>query len=330
MSAQGLGSRAIIGQFYDRLETTLGAGWALKIGSYFRSDQMSEDYRWLGMAPAMREWVGGRLAKGLRSQNYVILNKPYEATLEVLVDEMRRDKTGQIMVRVNELADRTADHWESLLSTLILNGAATVCYDGQYFFDTDHSEGDSGTQSNSITVTLSTLPIVAGPDKGTPHAPSAEQFRHAIMKAVQQIYGFKDDQGEPINGRARSFLIMVPVAAWDVAASAVSLPNLAMGESNLLPALARSQGLSFEVVPNPRLDSAWGLAGSPEQIEFAVFRADGNVKPFLLQEEKGVVMEAIAEGSEYAFLNKRYLYGVDAMRNVGYGMWNHACKVILA
>jgi hypothetical protein len=48
--------------------------------------------------------------------------KHFEGTLELAVRDMRRDKTGQIMVRVNDLADRTNAHWASLLSTLILNG----------------------------------------------------------------------------------------------------------------------------------------------------------------------------------------------------------------
>ena len=48
-------------------------------------------------------------------------------------------------------ADRTVSHWASLLSTLIVNGESATCYDEQYFFDTDHSEGESGTQSNVIS-----------------------------------------------------------------------------------------------------------------------------------------------------------------------------------
>src|ERR1051325_2608810 len=75
-----------------------------------------------------------------------IVNKTWESTIRIDADEQRRDKTGQIMVRVNELARRVATHPNKLLSTLISSGASSACYDGQYFFDTDHSEGDSGTQ----------------------------------------------------------------------------------------------------------------------------------------------------------------------------------------
>src|SRR4051812_19004368 len=133
MSAQGLSSRAIIGSFYARLEQNPGLEWINGVSMRFQSDQPSETYKWLGQVPQMREWIGGRNPKGFRENGITIENKHYEATLEILVKEMRRDKTGQVMVRVNELADRTNDHWAKLLSTLILNGASTVCYDGQYF-----------------------------------------------------------------------------------------------------------------------------------------------------------------------------------------------------
>ena len=42
-----------------------------------------------------------------------------------------------------------------LINAALLAGESTVCFDGQYFFDTDHSEGDSGSQSNDITFDIS-------------------------------------------------------------------------------------------------------------------------------------------------------------------------------
>ena len=136
--------RQIIGEFFMRLEQAIGASWVGAISNYFPSDQAIEEYAWLGMPPAMREWIGGRDAKGLPEYDFTIRNKHYEATLDFLLRDLRRDKTGQIMVRIAELAQRSGAHWASLLSTLILAGASTDCYDGQYFFDDDHSEGSSG------------------------------------------------------------------------------------------------------------------------------------------------------------------------------------------
>jgi phage major head subunit gpT-like protein len=134
----------------------------------------------------MREWIGGRQAKGFTGQGVTIVNKHYEATIEVQKKDARRDKTGQINARISEFADRAQTHWSSLLSTLLLNGAATVCYDGQYFFDTDHSEGSSGTQSNKITVDISTLPAQV---HGSVTAPSIEEMQQTILAGITQILG---------------------------------------------------------------------------------------------------------------------------------------------
>jgi len=64
MGAKSLGSRAIIGEFYATLEQDIGKGWIDGVSRLFQSDQESETYNWLGMSPAMREWIGGRQPRG--------------------------------------------------------------------------------------------------------------------------------------------------------------------------------------------------------------------------------------------------------------------------
>lgn len=316
MSAnKGLSSRAIIGEFYRRLETAQSQAWVTDIGMLFRSDQESETYKWLGMAPAMREWVGGRHAKGFRENGITIENKKFEATLEVPVDWLRRDKTGQLMVRIDDLARRTVTHWGSLASTLIAAGEAAACYDGQFFFDTDHAEGSSGTQSNDLSVDISAVPAAV---HGTTTDPSPEEVRAMVLAAVQAILGFKDDQGEPMNELARQFLVMVPTPYFTAAAAALSNPMLGGGDTNVMTNL---DGYGFRLAVNPRL--SWTT-------KLAVFRTDGSAKPIILQEEEGVTVSAVAEGSELEFHEDLHRYGVKAIRNVGYGFWQHACLVTAA
>lgn len=310
MSAISLSSRAIIGSFYDRLNVVTGNSWFDPISMMFTSDMESETYKWLGNAPAMRQWVGGRQAKGFRENGLTITNLHYEATMEVLVREARRDKTGQVMVRINEMADRAQSHWASLLSTLIINGETTACYDGQYFFDTDHSEGSSGTLSNDITVDISTLPTVV---HGSTTAPSVEELQGTVIQAAQAMYGFKDDVGEPMNEGARSFLVMVPVSMWATAQAAFRQSLSQSGMTNPVMVL---DGINFAIAPNPRL--TW-------TDKLAVFRTDGSVKPFIRQEEAPLMIKSKAEGSEYEFDNDAWQFGIDTWRNVGYGYWQHAC-----
>lgn len=315
MDQQLLSSRAIMGMYFARLETDPGMGWMDGVANLFGSDQASETYNFLGQSPAMREWIGGRQAKGFSGQGITIVNKHYEATLEVRKVDARRDKTGQLTARVNEFTDRAQTHWASLLSTLLINAPSTVCYDGQYYFDTDHSEGSSGTQDNDITVDISALPAAV---HGVVTAPSVEEMQQSILKAIAQILSFKDDRGEPMNENARRFVVIVPVSLYLVAVAACSTLVTAALQQNLNPNIVA--GLNVDVQMNARL--TWTDS-------FAVFRTDSPIKGFIRQTEQDVELKAKAEGSEFEFDNDAWQFGIDAWRGVGYGYWQRACYVTM-
>lgn len=316
MGIDKLTSRAVIGRFYKTLQAANGMEWINQISNYFTSDQASEEYAWLGQSPVMREWVGGRQAKGFTENSLTIANKHFEATLEVLVRDMRRDKSGQVMARIDDLARRTNSHWAKLLSTLIINGEATACYDGQYFFDTDHSEGDSGTQSNDISVDISGLPVGTA---GTTTAPAVAEMQFVIAQAIQAIVGFKDDQGEPMNEDASRFVVMAPVSLMNPVLQAVATPVQVAETQSALTAL--KQDFSIGAVINPRL--TWTT-------KVCVFRTDSAIKSLIRQEETGVSLKAKAEGSEFEFDNDAHQYGVDTWRNVAYGYWQNCCLATMA
>ena len=176
MGVKALSSRAIIGKFFAALQGYMGSSWIDLLSMHFDSDQESETYKWLGQVPAMREFIGGKNAKGFTDNGITIVNKEFEATLAIKERWMRLDKTGQALIRIAELAQRAGEHWGKLLSTLITNGTGStsgLCYDGQYFFDTDHSEGDSGTQKNLLVDTLVPALDVVLETKPTPSEPTS-------------------------------------------------------------------------------------------------------------------------------------------------------------
>jgi phage major head subunit gpT-like protein len=308
---QQYSSRAIIGSFYATLQDSPPPAWINRLAMTMRSDQPSEDYKWLGMTPALREWAGGRQAKGFTSNGITVRNKVFEASLEADVDDLRRDKTGQFRTRIDELAVRANQHPAKLLSTLIINGESTACYDGQYFFDTDHSEGDSGTQSNDLTFDISD-----NSTGGTATAPSAATIQGAVLAAIQAILGFKDNQGEPMNEGALAFDVMVPTTFMAATIAALRAPLIGGGNSNILT----QPDFTLTPVVNPRL--TWTT-------KLAVFRADGQVKPFINQIEQDPQVRAIAEGSELEIRERKHLYTVDRIGDVAYGYWQHACLVTL-
>jgi len=307
-------SRSVVGRFYRTLEQNVGASWMNGVSMEFNSDQASENYAWLGQVPGMREWIGGRQPKGLTENGITIANKHYEGTLEVQLRDLRRDKTGQVNVRIDEFAVRANTHWASLLSRLIINGESTACYDGQFFFDTDHQEGDSPSQSNDLDIDISTLPTAV---HGSVSAPSVGEFAAALMLAIQALTGFKDDRGEPMNEDAQTFLVMVPTSLYAVALAAVSLPMVDNGNANIVPGIPN---FKIQVAQNARL--TWAD-------KFAVYRTDGRVKPFIRQQETPVSLKVKGEGSEFEFDYDAWQFGLDTWRNVGYGYWQHAVLVTM-
>lgn len=296
-----LTSRAIVGEIYNRL-TQGDESWVMRYAMKVPSRQAIETYGWLGMVPMMREWIGGRDPKKVREFTWAIANKDYEGTLEILVSELRRDASGQLMIRIAEFARRALSHPAKLASARIIAGESTACYDGQYFFHTAHSEGDSGAQDNDLTSAAAT---------GT--TPTVQEMRDAILGTITAILSFKDDQGEPMNEGARAFEVMVPPLYWSTALSAIGLPVLGGGEVNVL---ANMDGFSIKPVMNTRL--TWTT-------KFATFRTDGETKPFILQEEVPLEVAAVAEGSQLEFTDKKHWYGVNWSGALDYGFWQHAC-----
>lgn len=312
MGYQLLDDKNIRSEFFKAYSVEEAGTWARKIGMLLGSDGAEELYRWLGGSPLMREWVGGRLEKGMGDEVFRIRNKSFEATLVALTDDMRRDKTGQLKIRIQELAARAAVHWEKILTDLILTAETALCYDGQAFFDTDHVSGDSGTQNNDLTLTQ-----VPAADVVLKTAPTAEEMVDIILEIIQHMYGFKDDVGEPINQNAKAFQVMVPTTFMAATLKALSAQFLSNGITN--PLLASN--FKIEALVNPRL--TW-------TDKFAMFRSDARMKPFILQEEYGIKTGHLGAGSDEEFKNKRHLWGIETSRNVGFGVWQGSALVTLS
>jgi phage major head subunit gpT-like protein len=57
-----------------------------------------------------------------------------------------------------------------------------------------------------------------------------------------------------------------------------------------------------------------------------MFRTDGELKPFILQQEQDIEYNLLGRGSDYYFENKAIKLGVNASRGAGYGLWEHALQ----
>lgn len=328
MTAPIITEREVLGMFYERLQQSPGVGYVDPICTpIIRSDQDSETYPWIGQVPQLSAKGGSKKFDQLGTTEWALKNVEYQGGIAFPKKHVLYEKTDQIMIRVSELAQRTQAHWAVLVGALLIAAEATACYDGQYFFDTDHNEGDSGAQSNDIGFSLATAPTSVS---GTPTQPSAGEMVFAIMAGVEQILSLKDDKGEYCNEEKTEFLVLTGIPLLTNALGALRNRSLEAGDANLL---IEQDSYRLRLQSTPRLN-AWTS-------KFAVFATQGDQKPILRQQRvpnqsegtydlDGLSIETLWLGSEHCKLNDECLMSVETERAAGYGDWKKAVLVTLS
>lgn len=115
-----------------------------RIATEVKSTTGEEKYAWLGKSTKFREWIGDRQYQNLKLHDYTIKNKTFENTVTVSRDDIDDDKYGVYNMPMQMLGEDAALHPDELVFTLLKNGFAGKCYDGQPFFDADHPVGPTG------------------------------------------------------------------------------------------------------------------------------------------------------------------------------------------
>lgn len=110
-----------------------------KIATVLTSISAEEVHGWIGNFPGMREWVGDRHIGNPEAFSYNIKNRTFESTFAVSREDIEDDKIGMYSPTATQIGELAKTHPDELLFELLKNGFARRCYDGQYFFDTDHS-----------------------------------------------------------------------------------------------------------------------------------------------------------------------------------------------
>lgn len=253
---------------------------------------------WLGAAPQMRRWKDEKRPGSLSNYTWDVSVLDYEASLAVNMNAMKDARFNPYEARIREMAQNAARLRYNLLSDLIRNGAAARCYDGQYFFDTDHSEGDSGTQSNQLTGT------------GT----SAAQITADYYSAYTALCGFKDDKGECMQATDFRPVVWIPNNAALVQVFEGLQASLLL--SNSTNVLANR----FDLVKDPRLTDA---------NDWYMFRVDTPTKPFVVvnREDPHYADNFTSALSDDVFMRKTGTASVEARMAATYGLWQKAVQI---
>lgn len=117
-----------------------------QIATLVPSTTGTEEYGWLGMSTKYREWLGERVYQNLKAHGYSIKNKTFESTVAVPREAIDDDSYGIYSPLMAQMGQDAALHPDSLVFSAMLAGFSTPCFDGQYFFDTDHPVGQQGAE----------------------------------------------------------------------------------------------------------------------------------------------------------------------------------------
>jgi phage major head subunit gpT-like protein len=109
-----------------------------RIATRVSASLKEQKYGWLGKFPRVREWIGPRLVQNLMQHDYAIKERKWEDTVGVDRDDIETDNLGIYPNLFEELGSQAGAFPDQLIFGLLLAGFSTVCFDGQYFFDTDH------------------------------------------------------------------------------------------------------------------------------------------------------------------------------------------------
>lgn len=124
-----------------------------RIATMVPSSTKEQKYGWLGKLPNVREWLGPRMIQNLMQHDYAIKEKPLELTVSVDRDDIETDDLGIYGPMFEQIGLTTGSTWDRMVFAQLAAGFNANCYDGQFFFDTDHPVLDENGNTISVANT---------------------------------------------------------------------------------------------------------------------------------------------------------------------------------
>ena len=261
-----------------------------------QSNGADEKYGGLGAMPGVREWLGDRQFKKLRAADFTISNREWENSVEFEKNDIDDDRLGLMPNLAQDFGAEAMLHPDALLLEARVAGETTFCFDGQYFFDTDHLWGDSGSQDNDLSATAAT---------GT--TPTSAEFKTAFNAARVKMLGYVNDQGKklvrPVLRGANKFLCLVPIEMQQAAVEGTAAALTTDGATNV-------------VIDQPEIVACPALT---DTTKFYTFLMEGTLKPFVFQKRRPI-RTPVWKGMDDPE-TKVLKMMTDARYNLGYLAW---------
>jgi phage major head subunit gpT-like protein len=294
-----MGSLKVAPKQYDTLATVI------------ESNKSTETYAWLGSTPSMHEWKDERIPQGLLEHNYSIKNRKWESSIAVDQDALDDEQYGQTKVRIRNLAEKAVEFYDKLAFTLIGQGTGTSgtagtvyggvtisCYDGKAYFATNHSEGESGSQSNRGSTAISTT---------------------GVQAAITAMNKFKDDKGENA-GVDPNLMVVSPDLQWT--AKTLLQSQYVPEEGTTTAKLAKNVlAGSMQLLVNRYLTDA---------TDWYLFDTAGSLKPLIMQMRKTPEFTSLTNNTESTFMRDKLFYGIKWRGEILWGDWRKGYASIVS
>lgn len=301
------GDKDFIGGFYASLKA-LPATYLDSILFTFPSNQEVEILKFIYETPTFAERKTGAETHKLITSQQTITNRIWQLIIEQTNDEIRREKTGQLVQRINEMPMQWQKHRLERFSEVLEAGDSTAIYDGQNYFSASHVENlytNSGTQVNKLTNTQYTSLNIT-----TATAPTILEATNALADVLTQFPKMKDAYGKPANIGAANFIVMIPALGTFQSAFSGAIRNTLISDSGPVDNVVKSLGYNLQLVVNPYLTGT---------TDWYVIRTDDDAKAFIESEEVALNLDVVEDK-----INRRRLWMAEAIGDIGYGRFQGA------
>ena len=268
-------------------------------------DEVTGRYGWIANLPQVKQWLGDRVVQNLGEHNYDIVNLDREITLGIKRNDLDTKALGGYASAMRAMGEAAAKHPDSLITTLMKDGEVTLCFDGQYFFDTDHpvSKFNSGlgTYSNYDS---SGKPLTLDNYVAARAAMMGRKGENNLILGVNPNLLVVPPQLEHVGRQILMSDYVVNTAGATPAAGATGMTNVMKGTAELL------------VIPE--------LAD--EATTWYLFDTRRVIKPFIYQHRSGFDFSILGPESEHFKKHNEALIMADAQDAAGYGLPQLAYK----
>ena len=265
------------------------------------STSKSTLHAWLANNGSVREWLGPRRAKQMSTRSWEIVNKKYELSYAFERDQIDDDLSGLLasaIASARDQGEKWARHADTLMATVLEAGTTALCWDGQFFFDTDHpvdidSYGSTATYSNSESNAL-----------------TFANFNTAMVT----LRGWKNEEGSPLV-MASGLILMVPPALALTAKQIVEIDTLTPGTAY---GLFGTAGVS----KNPFVGAARVVVNQflTDTTRWYLIASGMSMKPLVLQRRRPLELGDSGTSSDLYWKEEKIEIGGSARYNGSYGL----------